>query len=337
MTSVDPDLAALLQRVGPHAGDPGPMPEVSGVAAAEPSAAAHIAALRARHDAVAIALLGQVAQTMRAELGPDPLGCADVPLEITWDAVPVPGGEVGLRRYRPQQSPDAPLPVIAFIHGGGFWMGGGATAWEVNDALCRALSARVGAVVVSIDHRLAPEHPFPVPLDDVTAAVEHIVATAPELGGDPERLGLYGISSGGNLAAALAARAGDGAAPPVRAVALEVPSVNLSLDSNRFTASAAEVAGAERIVSMYTAGHDPADPEISPGLRADLSALAPTLVITAELDPLTADALTYVERLREAGVPVTSRTAHMTHAVAVPAVRRELVDLAVTWLRETLA
>lgn len=95
--------------------------------------------------------------------------------------------------------------------------------------------------------------------------------------------------------------------------------------------------GARQLIALYIAGHDPADPAVSPARHPDLTGLPPTLVITAQLDPLEADALAYAERLRAAGVEVTARSLPMTHTAATPAVRREQGETTVAWLREMLA
>lgn len=204
----DPALAALLARAARElTGPPVPLPPLPPAAEADPAVrvewAAQVACLRARHDALALEAAALLERAQLEELGPDPFALAGIPLERGWDEAAVPGGSVGLRWYRPAPEQGAPpaagLPVIALVHGGGFWMGGGATGWRLNDPLCSLLAARVGALVVSIDHRLAPEHPFPVPGQDVLAGLARILELAPELGGDPGRLALYGISSGGNL------------------------------------------------------------------------------------------------------------------------------------------
>lgn len=301
---------------------------------------------RHRHDTVALDAALRAQEELGETFGEDPLGLASVPVSISWAEVPVePDGEgiVGLRIYAPQQQSGdgAPahraLPVVAFVHGGGYWMGGGVAGRRINEPLCRAIAQGAGAIVVDIDHRLAPEHRWPVPVDDVCAVIRWICQNAAELGADPERIALHGVSSGGNLVAVASHRALDGALPPIAAVVLQVASLNLSFASNRFRAPAEEVAGARQLVALYAGDADPADPAISPGLREDLSGLPPTLLITADDDPLTADALKYADRLEEAGVPVARRPYPMTHTVAAPEVLRRQYAETVAWLRETLA
>ncbi|MFT4029501.1 MAG: alpha/beta hydrolase [Protaetiibacter sp.] len=193
------------------------------------------------------------------------------------------------------------------------------------------------AVVVGVDHRLAPEHPYPAPVDDVVMALEWIAENAQRLGADAGRTALFGISSGGNLAAAAAHRSLDGAAPRPAALVLQCPSLNLSFASSRFEADEASVEGARRIVALYAGATDPTDPGLSPGLRQRLGGLPPTLVITADFDPLTADSARYVQRLGEAGVAVTWHPYPMTHTVAMPEVFVRMHDETVAWLAGVLA
>ena len=114
-------------------------------------------------------------------------------------AIPGAGGEVPLRLYRPPDL-ERPAPSLVFAHGGGWTLG----TLDSADDICRELAARVGCVVVSVDYRLAPEHPFPAPLEDVRGAAEWVRTHAESLGVDPARVGLGGTSAGGNLAAATA-------------------------------------------------------------------------------------------------------------------------------------
>ncbi|PZU47515.1 MAG: hypothetical protein DI566_05085 [Microbacterium sp.] len=331
------DLEALVAHAIPLLGiGGGPMPEPFVPGADRARWQDEVALMRARHDSSALDA-GRILQPiLEAELGPDPLGVGDAPIEVRWAQVPVAGGAIGLRIYLPAAPASGARPVVALIHGGAYWMGGGSAGWQLNDTLCRRLCTGTDAVVVNIDHRLAPEHPYPEPLDDVVAALEWIVANAESLTADPERLALFGISSGGNFAVAAAHRALDGRAPAPAALVLQCASVNLSLESGRFEADPISVEGARRIIALYAGGADTTDPDVSPGLRPDLRGVPPTLVITADYDPLAADALHYADRLTEAGSAVTRHSYPMTHTVAVPRVFRRMHDDTVAWLTKTL-
>jgi acetyl esterase len=248
-----------------------------------------------------------------------------------------PAGGVPVRVYRPSAGV---LPALIFIHGGGWWTG------ELGDSdeLCRRRAATAGCVVVSIDYRLAPEHPFPSGLDDCWAATRWVFAQADELGIDPQRIAISGGSAGGNLAAAvtlMAREAGD-----VRFVAqvLEIPATDLTLEASR--ASAEEFAEGYMLTQadlvecaeFYLSGHDPADPLASP-LRAELHDLPPALILTCECDPVRDDGEAYAAKLDTSGVPVTLiRWDGMVHGSAelgaiVPEIAERYTDEVARFLR----
>ena len=144
-------------------------------------------------------------------------------------AAPGPHGDVPVRVYvpvipHPNPLPEGegnrePLPVCMWFHGGGWVVGN----IETNDATCQALANAAGAIVVSVDYRLAPEHRFPIPFDDCFAATEWAAANAASFGGDASRLAVAGGSAGGNLAAAVALRARDEGAPQLAHQSLIYP------------------------------------------------------------------------------------------------------------------
>ena len=223
--------------------------------------------------------------------------------------VPVGGGKILVRIYRP--TPERPLPAHLTLHGGG-WKFGSARE-RVTDAICRQRCREANCVVLSVDYRLAPEHRFPVPLDDCYAALRWAVANAGRLGIDAGNVSIGGSSAGGNLAAAVALRCRDEGGPQLRFQLLEVP----ALDLTRETAQATLASGVLPDVPQPTMNDaattylaDPAqarDPLASPLLVEDLRDLPPAHVMTAEFDVLRTEGERYTERLRAAGVPATHR------------------------------
>ena len=214
-----------------------------------------------------------------------------------------PDGSVPIRVYRPD---GGVLPAYVYIHGGGWWGG----TLDLFDAICRRRASATPCVVISVDYRLAPEHPFPTPLNDCWNAVKWVVAHAKELGIDPSRIAIGGESAGANLAAAVALLSRD--EPAIRFVAqvLEVPALDLTLTASSGSLSACgtgygldESALAE-CVQFYVQEHDPKDPLVSP-LHATLAGLPPAFVTIAEFDPLRDDGIAYAAKLQEAGVPAT--------------------------------
>ncbi len=211
-------------------------------------------------------------------------------------------GGIRVRVYRPQA--DRPLPAIVYFHGGGWVVG----TIESHDPLTRAVAARTPAVVVSVDYRLAPEHPFPAAADDALTATRWVAEHAAELGADAQRLVVAGDSAGGNLAAVVALRARDEGLP----LALQVliyPVTDADLDSSGYLRLGEGLnltrAKMEWYWARYLDGADGGHPHASPLRATDLAGVAPALVQTAEHDPLADEGAAYARRLREAGVPVT--------------------------------
>jgi len=219
-------------------------------------------------------------------------------------AVPGPGGDIPVRIYRPRS--ERPLPVVVYFHGGGFVIGDIAT----HDTVCHRLAAGVPAVVVSVDYRLAPEHPFPAAVEDCDAATRWASAHAAEFGGHPARLAVAGDSAGGNLAAVVARHARDDGGPRVAFQLLVYPVTDLtrSLPSHREngTGYLLDSDTLDWFGAHYLAGADPGQPDASPLFAEDLTGLPPALVVTAEFDPLRDEGEAYAERLGRAGVAVTT-------------------------------
>lgn len=218
---------------------------------------------------------------------------------------------VPVRLYRHASTPAADAPVVLNLHGGGWVLGN----LQQGDWTCSGLAARLGAVVVSVGYRLAPEDAAPAAFEDSWAVLRLLAHDASEVGGDATRMAVTGDSAGGNLAALVAIahrdaiRAGgpDAPAGPLRHQALVYPAVDLTLSSPsiaaRPDAPVLPRRNIERFLELYLQGSDlgPADPAVSP-LFADLADLAPALVLTADNDPLEDDGERYAEALRAAGV-----------------------------------
>ncbi len=210
--------------------------------------------------------------------------------------------DVPVRIYQPKS--EQPLPALVYYHGGGWVVGD----LEMHDDTCRLLAKEGRCIVVSADYRLAPEHPFPVPLDDCWSVLQWSHDHLAERGWDTERLAVGGTSSGGNLSAAVALRARDQGLP-LSLQLLLYP----ALDSAMATASWQEFSEGYFLTAVQMAWYwrqYAADPEtrlqpyVSPSHSTDLKGLAPALVVTAEYDLLRDEAEEYADRMRKADVPV---------------------------------
>lgn len=218
---------------------------------------------------------------------------------------------VEVRSYVPAGASDH-RPVVVYIHGGG-WVSG---SIDLHDSTCRILAAEGDLVVFNVGYRLAPEHPYPAPLDDVDRALQWVRCVAEEHGGDPARIAVVGASSGGNLAAALVLRARDRATSEIALQVLVYPALDSRMagESHR-----PEVNGRHYFISaehmrwywdQYRgAGHNlDSDPHFSPLVVDDLSGLPPAIIVTAEFDLLRDDGARYHDRLVSSSVP--SRRLH---------------------------
>ncbi|MFI6597524.1 alpha/beta hydrolase [Nonomuraea sp. NPDC050536] len=211
---------------------------------------------------------------------------------------------VPIRIYRADRG-DGALPVIVYFHGGGWVFG----SVKRNDAQARDLAIRAGAVVVSVDYRLAPEHPFPAAADDAWTVVRDLFAR-PAFYQSNGGVAVVGDSAGGNLAAVAAWQARDAGLTlahqvliyPVTDVAMTTPSYREFADG--YGLAAAEMAW---FIEQYAGETDPHDPRLAPLRLADCAGLAPATIVTAEYDVLRDEAEQYGTRLAQAGVPVEMR------------------------------
>jgi acetyl esterase len=230
-------------------------------------------------------------------------GEAEPVAHVETRTVPGADSDIRVRLYRPDG--DA-LPVIVFAHGGVFIMGG----LEMHDPVLRRLANAIPAVIVSVDYRLAPAHPFPAAIDDSYAVLRWAAAHAEEIGGDPNRLVVMGDSAGGALAAVTAIKARDEGGPQLALQVLVYPMVDPALT----TESARELAEGYLTTTalLHLGWHVYVDgqrgqPYTSPAATSDLRSLPLAIVVTAGYDPLCDEGLDYVARLRAAGVDVTAR------------------------------
>ena len=219
----------------------------------------------------------------------------------------VPGaqGPIRARLYRPSAARQ--LPLIVYFHGGGFVI----CDIDVYDDLCRQLANYSGCAVASVEYRLAPEVPFPGPLEDCYSALTFLAQHGESLDVDATRLAVAGDSAGANLATSAAQLARDRHGPALRYQALIYPALDPACDSTSMRALAEGFLLSREVMRWYwgcylAAPADAANPLAAP-LRANLAGLPPATVITAEFDPLRDEGEAYVDRLRAAGVAVVGR------------------------------
>jgi len=208
----------------------------------------------------------------------------------------------------PRPTPDAASPLLVYYHGGGWVIGD----LDMYEGVCRLLAAASGCLVLSVDYRLAPEHPFPAPLEDAFAAFEWAEANAAALGADPKRIGVGGDSAGGNMAAVVSRMAVEGGGPrpamqllfyPVTDSAEDTRSRELFSDGYILTK-----ADMDKFEAAYLpAGVDASDQRISILKCPDLHGLPTAYVATAGFDPLRDEGEAFALRMRDCGVRVALR------------------------------
>jgi acetyl esterase len=244
--------------------------------------------------------LGAAASEARPKI---PMGRVEG-LEIPTDA-----GPMGARFYLPGGLPGGtPPPLLVYFHGGGWVIGD----LDTHDGVCRFIAAAAGVAVLSVDYRLAPEHPFPAAVEDAWAAFTWATANATELGIDPARIAVGGDSAGGNMAAVVSLR-GVAEGGPVPAMQLLIYPVTDSADEPRSRTLFADgflltKVDMDHFEGFYLPnGSDADDPRVSILKAPDLSGLPPAYVTTAGFDPLRDEGEAYAIRMREEGVKVALR------------------------------
>ncbi|MET0703453.1 MAG: alpha/beta hydrolase [Mycobacterium sp.] len=229
---------------------------------------------------------------------PEPVGA------VTDTSIIGPGGDIAVRIYRPV-SDAAALPVVVYAHGGGFVF----CDLDTHDGLCRDLTNRIGAVVVSVDYRLAPESPWPAGVEDLFTVAQWVADNAETLGVDAGRVVVGGDSAGGNLAAVTALMARDRGGPQLAGQLLVYPVIAADFDTESYRLFGQGYYNPKPALQWYWDQYVPevadrADPHASP-LAADLRGLPATVVVIAGHDPLRDEGVAYADSLEAAGVTVT--------------------------------
>lgn len=232
-------------------------------------------------------------------------GEPEVVASVEQREVPGPAGPVTVRVYRPVGA-SGPMPVLCFIHGGGWVL----MDLDSHDPVCRALSNAAACTVVAVDYRLAPEARFPAAVDDCFAVLKWIAQEAESLGVDSTRIAVGGDSAGGNLAAVMTLLSKRGGGPSLVAQVLHCPVTDYSFETKSYRENSDGYLLTQEAMRWFWAhylgeGNDGSDALASP-LRAEtVTGLPAALVQTAEFDPLLDEGRAYADRLRESGVPVT--------------------------------
>ena len=217
-------------------------------------------------------------------------------------------GDLPIRIYMPEGS--APFPVFVYFHGGGFVYGN----LDTHDTICRIICRETSQLVIAVDYRLAPEHPFPAAPNDAYYATSWISGNAKKWNGDAKKLTVGGDSAGGNLAAAVALMSKENGGPKISNLIMLYPATDMrkGVKQQLYPSYKANGQGyflTEQTMSLYGQLYlqNPADAEhkyASPLLVEDVSGFPRTLLITAEYDPLRDEGEQYIAKLHQAGVEV---------------------------------
>ncbi len=221
---------------------------------------------------------------------------------ITDSTVPGPAGAIPVKVFNPG---GGTLPLLVYLHGGGWVIGSPST----HAKLCAELALGANCVVVSVDYRMAPEHPAPAPLDDCVAAIKHIVTNASDFGADGSRFAIGGDSAGGNLTAAAALRLRDEGGPQAKLLLLFYGAYTGDLDLPSVVANGeGKILTRQAMRWFYdhylSGGASTDDPLIAP-IKGNLKGLPQALLIVGTQDPLLDDSKLFSKALTEAGVPNT--------------------------------
>jgi acetyl esterase len=289
-------------------------------------------------DDIEVARAARIEMTKMAASGPE----RD---DIEWEDHQIPGApgdpDVTVRVFRPLNLPGT-LPAVLSIHGGGFCMG----TIDMDHPAASAYAALVPAVVVSVEYRLAPEHPYPAAVEDCYASLVWMAGAADVLGIDPARIAVMGASAGGGLAAAVALLARDRGGPALCYQVLGIPELDDRLETEsmkQFVDTPVWSRPRAELSWRYYLGDLDGEvpPYAAPARAADLSGLPPAFVNTMEFDPLRDEGITYALRLLAAGVSVELHqypgTFHGSALVATAAVSKRAASDQLAAVRRKLA
>ncbi|MFC0108233.1 alpha/beta hydrolase [Kibdelosporangium aridum] len=266
------------------------------------------------------------------------------PIDVRDELVPGPQGapDVRVRIYTPPG--DGPRPGLVYIHGGGFIVGD----LDTSDSASLKYADQLGIVVVSVDYRLAPETPFPGPVEDCYAALVWTANKASELGIDPARIGVAGESAGGGLTAGTVLLARDRGGPAIVFQYLGVPEIDDRLETESMRAYVDTplwnypnaVFSWDAYLGEGKRGTADVSPYAAPARATDLSGLPPTVVTVCQFDPLRDEGFEYARRLSHANVPTELRvyagTFHGSQMVTEAAVTKRMADDQLADLRRGL-
>jgi acetyl esterase len=244
--------------------------------------------------------IGQVRSSFRAFWSPAMTGAPVEVASVENRTVDTEAGPVRVRVFTPEA--DGRVPIMMYFHGGGYVKGG----LDETDVFCRRLARTTGYIVVSVEYRLSPEHPFPAALDDAYHASLWAYENAEELGGTNDSFSVSGESAGGNLAAVTCLIARSDEKIEIRRQILLQPVVDFTLSFPSISMPATECLVPRDDLAWYYEEYcsgDTRDFRVSPIFADDLSGLPPALIITAEHDTLRDEGKAYADRLRAAGVP----------------------------------
>lgn len=334
-TKPNPVKSALAEAVGRIRADDDMLEVLSAFASLDPDAIEKIDADAARRNPTPADAVKRVLEQQGRSTDPEAL----VPGVRTQDFdIPGAAGPLEARVYLPEGS--GPFPVVLYFHGGGWVIANK----DVYDGGARALAKSANAAVVSVDYRLAPEHPFPAAWDDALAAYKWLLGNPAKVNGDGGRIALAGESAGGNLAIATAIAARDAGLPLPEHVLAVYPVAQTDLNTESYVENAIAVPLNRQMMKwFFEQVRRSAQDELDPRLRlidADLKGLPPVTIISAHIDPLRSDGAKLESALQDAGVAVERRdyegVVHEFFGMgAVVAKAREAMEYAGERLRAT--